>query len=446
MTNSYKILAQENPEGIVKEFYTPPEPNTSAVMSSIVVANTRDEDRQFSIYAQRGVPLGATWATVTGSQVFGFNNDKYFYVNDGTSLWAYPNYTYQTAFKSIDGAITWTPVSFSSNLSETYSYINSITYQNEKFILVWDNNSFSTSDDGTNWTDPQQESIFTNGGLAAIIPTQDKILAISSEKEVLESSNGTSWSAVTSNLGTFFTDAVLDAIANSNGNNSSILVNNKAFAIFLAYNMSLGDYSTKLLTTSDNGVTWVDTNILSNYDEELNSQLRKIYYLNNNVLVLNRNNSGNDSGKIAKSSDSGTSWTLHSLPVPSDWYGASLAYFDGLYYICFQGSMDEKQIYTSENLTTFTQISEGYFGFSMEDFYFVNSDKIIITRNNDSSVAISTKTAPVSENNALFYLVTLPGRSSTAMTLGLSLGYGDAISVGGDYFITYTAFGSEVTE
>jgi len=465
MTNSYKILGQERPENDNRNLYTPSNPNTSAVLSSIVVANTTNDDRFFNIYAHMPVTLGSVWDTNATAKYFSsdFNSDKRFFVKTETELWSFSEYAYASSFahKSTDGGDTWQIQSKSANLNEFYSNIYSITYIGEKFVMITNEGYFSTSIDGINWTD-RQENLFLLGSLSKVIPTENKIIAISTEKEVVESSNGTSWSATTSNLGTFFTDQSIQSVFSYQDENDSIVVGSDVFSIFK------NDSTTKLLKTSDDGVTWTDTGIFSIYNDpgygDGLPRLQRIYYKNNNIFVTDSGFSSEGPivfGKIAKSSNLGVNWALLDpvSTVPSAFEGSGMAgtprvrsidYSNGLYYIKLVKG-DGSFFLTSEDLATFDVLNSiSAFPFTDGDFYIIDSNRIILTALRSFSIQISTKFSLADDYTAMFSSVLLPGNSTTAITLGISLGYGDMISVGSQFSssngLTYTAFGSEVTE
>jgi photosystem II stability/assembly factor-like uncharacterized protein len=468
MTNSYKILGQERPEDDNRTLYTPSDPNTSAVLSSIVVANTTSDDRFFNIYAHMPVTLGSVWNGNATAKYFSsdFGSDKVFFVKTETELWSFSEYAYSSSFahKSTDGGITWQNQSKSANLNDIYSPMYSIKYINEKFVMITTDGDFLTSIDGINWTDRQQ-NLFSLGTLSKVISTKNKIIAISTEKEVVESSNGTSWSATTSNIGTFFTDERIQGVLSYQDDNDYIVVGSDVFSIFKNESNTIS----KLLKTSDDGVTWTDTGIFSIYNDPGYGDdlpiLQNIYYKNNNIFVTDSGFYGGVTtvyGKIAKSSNLGVSWALLDPVSTAPQTGGegmgmggtprvtSIDYSNGLYYIKVIRS-EGSFFFTSEDLATFDLLNiRSAPSFTNGDFYIIESDRIILTALRNNSIQVSTKFSLADDHTVMFNSVLLPGNSTTAITLGISLGYGDMISVGSPFSsstnLTYTAFGSEVTE
>lgn len=451
MANTYKILGQKAPTNTNVDLYAPAASGTSAVLSTITVANTSTSDQKFSIYAQQTVPLGSIWQQVSSSYFISGSN-KSFVFEQGGSVWAFGNYSYETNFihKSNDGGVTWTQQTRPGNIQNIYQGVYSVKYSNGKFVILWQSGQFSTSVDGLVWTDPTSVS-FPTGGLSMVVPTPTKTIAISNNKEVMESTDGTTWTEVTSNLSTLFTDQLygFDSIYYKN---TTVVVGNDVYVLFMAgsdNNMD-GETQRTVYKTSDNGATWVDTGMDSVFTGQV-PMPADIFYLNGKIIVVVESSYDmmtmqSIPGKIAESSDLGQTWVLRSTPRTSN--VIDIIYKNSTYYVLSHDGM-YAYIDTSADLQTFSSYAP-YINVmsSQASIAILNSNRVLVW--GGSSSAISSTIAPADQARAIFHQVALPASSTVTLSLGISLGYGDRISVGesssgNSNGITYTAFGSEIT-
>lgn len=451
MANSYKILGQKSPINTNVDLYAPAAA-TSAVLSTITVANTTATDQKFSIYAQQTVPLGSIWQSLSNSQLVNGSNKKFIF-EVGADVWAFGPYSYEQNFihKSTDGGKTWVQQTRPSNIQNVYNEVYYVRNYNGKFVILWQSGQFSTSTDGLTWTDPTSVS-FPTGGLSLVVPTATKTLAISYNKEVMESTDGVTWTEVTSNLGTLFTDS-LYGFDNIYSKNTSVMIGNDVYVLFISgsdTNMD-GEAQRTVYKTSDNGATWVDTGMDALFTGQP-PMPSDIFYLGGKILVVTEGAydmmmGTTTPGNIVESSDSGLTWTLRT--TPTTYNVVDIAYHGSTYYIMSHDGMYAR-LHTSANLQTFANYTTENLNVmsSQSSIAILVSDMLLLW--SSSGGVISTTIAPANEGRAVFHQVALSANSTVTLTLGLSLGYGDKVSVGesasgSSYGITYTAFGSEIT-
>jgi hypothetical protein len=231
------------------------------------------------------------------------------------------------------------------------------------------------------------------------------------------------------------------------------------FVVFTADNDNDNDGETQraVFKTSDNGVTWVDLDIASVYtDPVYNGQvppLKDIYSLNGKLLVVDSGfydmmSNTSVPGKIVESSNLGQAWTLRSTPITSPVY--DIEYKGSLYYVLSHDGMSAR-LHTSTDLQTFTQATTDYLSVQTSGLRLaiINTGKILIW--STSGGQTTSTIAPANTGRAIFNKVDILAESSVVLSLGISLGYGDKLSAGESESnqhsdITYTVFGSEITE
>lgn len=470
MANTYKILGQKAPSNTNVDLYAPAASGTSAVLSTITVANTSTDEKKFSIYAQQTVPVGSIWTQQTNGYVIpGVSDQKFFFFDDGVTVFAYGQYANYQNFlhTSIDNGETWTRVTVSSEASNQGSEITSMVYLSGKFVISWTNNGIiSVSPDGINWSTPKYYyDIFpvSSSAIRSIIPTSAGYLAISATKEVAFSTDGETWTEVTSNLSTLSPDNISEGSLGTSMSGMQLfpktaIAGSTIFTIVRFQDSMMMSTTNALLKSSDDGVTWSIVDLSSYYSESVyNGYIPTLNLLSfeNNKLILSDGgtydmmSNTTTNGKILVSSDSGTTWTANTplAGITSSMGGTftlrDVRFLNNKYYLAAGGSMDG-DVYTSDTLATITIMTPDVY-MSTPRFVVLAAEKILL-----SNAFVSTNKTPADEGRAIFNKVALAGSSTVTLSLGISLGYGDKISVGeaqssSSSNITYTAFGSEIT-
>jgi hypothetical protein len=194
---------------------------------------------------------GRTWSAVT-TNAFDYNSgDKariYAIAHDGNSKFVAGGEFGKMAY-STDG-VNWTATD--SKFGDRDNSICAIAYGNNKFVAGGENGKIATSTDGVTWTAVNTGSIFDylydgstyKVGIGAIAYGNNKFVAVGDEGKIATSTDGVTWTAV--NTGSIF-DYVDDLFGPSKAAIIAIAYGNGKFVA--------GGEESKIAVSSD-GVSW----------------------------------------------------------------------------------------------------------------------------------------------------------------------------------------------
>lgn len=188
----------------------------------------------------RSTDAGATW-TRSASAVTIAQEFPHAYI--GSNYFVYTSNT--TALKSTDDGLTWSSVAVTNAPAVIASATGSICKNGSTYYGLYDSTHTTSTTDGTTWT---QGSGALPQACASICHTGTNIVCgrAATSPDIYYSTNGSSWTSVTSVAG----------VSGAGGINKRGLVGNGAGVV-----LATGVAGTTLGRSADNGANWTSTSI-----------------------------------------------------------------------------------------------------------------------------------------------------------------------------------------
>jgi len=249
---------------------------------------------------------GQTWQSVPNlpTNTNGTRFDDVFFLNDNLG-WAVNGY-FAKGYKTTDGGLNWTEQVSQADLGGSF-YFRNIEFldANIGFIGTINNSFFKTTDGGNTWARVDNANILPSYpqaicGIDAVQGTSTVYAcgAYFSPAYIIKSTDsGLTW-----------TNTDMSAYANT-------LVEVKFVDENLGYAAGSSSLGANVLKTTDGGLTWTEiynSNIPGEY-------IWKLQFVENNPNVIYGSlyATGSNPGKLIKSFDAGTNWTVLDAPETS---------------------------------------------------------------------------------------------------------------------------------